>query len=292
MRRLQIFATSLALLAAMAAPAWAVLPTPLACYKLDEASSGNAPSSAADCETSPVNLAITVGSGGSAWMSDGAGKGYTFVTTSTQSIFKSASLGGSKIATTLAAATQATVIFKRNRVSDLAGNQAWFAITTAADRSAFEVYDNGNIWWGNENTGKATGITGAGHVGSMDVVAVVIDTTQATSTNRCLVYVNGTLTDSLGGSTLNRTIDAADAFTLQFLSIGNIPAVTASPDGTVKATMLYSTAVSAADVASISTLLASNDDTEPLSAGSTTFPGTGFFWLKSPGWYRKDGFGW
>lgn len=233
----------------------------LALWELKEASSGNAPTSAGDSDASPVNLTITAGANGSAWMTDAEGNGYNWIAGGSETTMDSGALNGSKIETALNNATQASWVFKMQRGgSDL--TVPVVAIADVTDTSYFEFYADGRIFWGTQEGASIN--SNPSYTTNMIVVAFVVDSTQAVAADRIKIYIGGTLAASAGaGISLNQTINNGVAWSNLHVYFGRNPGVASSYNGVLKIAALYSTALSASDVSTITTNMTANDDTNP-----------------------------
>lgn len=271
MKRIQTFVVAAALLLS----SYASAATPLLLYLMDQASSGTTPTTINDTSTgTALNLTITYGTG--SWTSITSGKGMTFSATSGA---VSGSLSGTKVATATSGATQATweVVADTSSYTgfnDIAGLQNtsfddWFSLITGSS-GVNEV-----------------GVTGGGGTVWYDVTPglhrfqAVYDSTQATNTNRILLYVDGAAA-TVDSSPFAPTYPAQNtAIDTGFTNYANnrvaigclVSAGTQSYVGPIYYAALYAAALTSGDATSHNTALSATNgnDANPNGVASTSY---------------------
>ena len=261
-------------------------PDPIARYWVNEAASGQSPTTIADSEASPVNLSITYVSDTPAYTSIAAGRGLDFPTgnVDTAGAFSGTLSGGNKIFDALDGATQATM-------------EVVVEITTAmlngdiADPiNIFGVYDFdgsddplGMFWWGNKLVVDYDGPSGytaeeyneatSGLSAGVHVFHYVLDTPNATQASRQRLYMDGNLLTPSAASTPTQdsTIDIPTA-TSHIVSLGGWQDYVDVGGGFAAAiyyAALYDVALTDTQIDSQATALAASND-PPGSVGTSS----------------------
>lgn len=242
--------------------------TPLLLYLINEASSGTTPTSTADSSTgTAVNMSITF-SGGGAWTSIGAGKGFSNGSTGQTS---SGALSGTKVQTAIAGAKKLCW----EQVLDFTG--AGFSVAAGleydASNAAWCIVPAGptscQVFFADSSVGTFTLTTG------VHVITIVADTTQALAVNRISAYVDGVLT-AFGGTpsfpSLNAAFDSAGNDYTQMLACLTGRQNEAPFGGKVYYAALYGPASipTPTEIAANATALLLNNDANPNSSSGST----------------------
>ncbi len=238
--------------------------TPLLLYLFDEASSGTTPTDVHDTSAgTAVDLAISYDDG--AWTSIAAGDGlYYGVTQFTQSL--SSTLSGTKVATALTGSKQATmeIVFSGSSgVTPSSGNDVFGIYSEAFE---LKTQASGGLYgiWGGGVLGGTLGVINSGadmfSSGTVYVLHLVVDTTQAVQDDRCKAYINGSPVSCTGGSVdQDTTIDE----TSPGLSTNIVVAGLGVEGINVYYAALFSTTLSAGDCSTRATALLANNDAAP-----------------------------
>lgn len=177
-------------------------------WLFDEASSGQAPTTVADSEASPVDLSITYGAT-SAWSSIAAGNGLTGNNLTQRLRCGSASLTGTKIGTALNGLKKISLEFVVS-LDAMVGTELYTPFlfinddTSSYPLIAHWVRSGGVVQlelWSNSIGLDPTPIVITGALpASPTVVRIDIDTAQVTAGNRCKVWYNGSLQTIASGT--------------------------------------------------------------------------------------------
>ena len=239
--------------------------TPLLLYKLDQAASGTTPTNVNDTSAgTALNLPISYGTA-TAWTSIAAGDGINFDGTGSA---VSASLSATKVATALAGATKCTLEFVVNTSS--ASN---FKAIGGIQSNAFD--DICDVSIGGASAQISFNWTGGAVAFDCPLglrhIMVVLDTTQASSTNRILAYIDGSAAAVNSLPTpptypaLNAALDAGFTnWANNRFSLGCLTNAAGNPfTGPIYFAAMYAAALTSADAAAHSAALLANNDADP-----------------------------
>lgn len=244
----------------------------LARYFLNEAGSGTAPTQALDSSGfgTPFNLTLDYGGGSMAYVENFSNRGLdSFSTSGTQGARLAVNDTSDKIRDALHNSMTATMevvydadAFGTNgsRIFTLFGAADVFGISghPLAPVDHLRLFVNGT-----QVLQTLTGFSG-----SRIVLHLVLDTTQATDTNRVKLYVNGVLVTSFTATAypaLNAVLNLPAGTQLAVAGLGT---GTRNIDGQVYYAALYDTALSAAEVANNYSVLTTDDDGDQVAIPS------------------------
>lgn len=247
------------------------MPMPVALCKwlMTEASSGTTPTITADASPNPLQLTITYGTGTPAsWTSVAAGNGWALTKTAITANLESATLGGTKIKSTLDGTRTLTVQLAINRTAGPSASYDYpivFAMYSDGTQEDFVVYDRvaGNFLVvvrmsaANRTAGNFTAPSPG-----VRVVTMVIDSSQAVQADRFRVYF-----DNIQQAPTGCTIGLNETFSIDAtgqVHVGgiNVPAEP-SPDVTYYAMVMYAGALTLAQVSDTAGALLLNNDADP-----------------------------
>jgi len=261
-------------------------------YLLDEAASGTTPTECADDENSNT-LTIDYSSGDAVWVEPASNKrGLDFTRSPAQTDTAIAELAdistNGNVGSSLDSVTQASLLMvvTVENGSDLGARI--FHIGTSSGNGDFGVIIQADgdvgVRWDNEGGGSGiekvfTGPTWAG----LQVIAVIIDTPNATAALRMRVFVDDSeLTGTGADITQNVAIDAVNA-TNRSICIGNRPSQNRNIEGAIFYCELFTGILTATEITDSKTALLANNDADwqagggggGLPAGSLSLMGVG-----------------
>lgn len=249
--------------------------TSIARWLLDEASSGTGPSTVADSEGSN-DLTIDYSSGDAAWSSIGAGNGLDFTATAggvDTAVAELADIAGNgEIGSSLDGATTISllaVVDVDNGASVV--SRMFYVGTSSGDGDFSLLHDDSNLVVRFDNDGDFQtevlypSIAGSG----VTVVAVVVDTTETTDTDRIKVWYDGSLqtrVDGGGWPAEDESLDLVNASD-RSACIGNRPSGDRNIDGKIYYVELFTGALTGTEISDSNTALGSNNDANWVGGG-------------------------
>jgi hypothetical protein len=226
-------------------------------YFMDEAASGQLPSSLTDSAGSPQALPITYGQ--ATFVETNGHRGLSFPAISSTGMAE-ISLGGTKFITELAPKRTVTIEIvaqiatagaagSESQLAGLRGGNPDFMLTAlgANDLRFFRPFGSEGATWANANTQQRM------------VLHLVFDSTRATESERIELFKNGSALTKTTSSppVLNRTVGLGGG---DKLMIGNSPGQNRSIQGTIFYVAYYNEALDATEIANNATRLLANDD--------------------------------
>lgn len=234
---------------------------PVVQYRINEASSGQAPTQVLDAEASPLHLTNTYGSQ-PVYYSETTGKGLDWGTLRGAG-GASVAVDGTKVKTHVHGATKAALVAVADLVdvTPLTGAETpWRLALAPASNTSMSVIVNGvGVVW--------TGLTITGR----HVYHVNIDTNQASSTNRVRLFMDGVDLGNANSGTLPSQGATIDLQTGRRLNIGNndIPLTNSqSIRGRISYAAIYATTLATTEILSDATALLTDDDTGGITPGA------------------------
>lgn len=252
------------------------VPTAIARYLFDEASSGTTPTQVFDTTGNSNHLSINYGTNGGLWTSDAQGNGFEFPLnpgSGSAANLSISDLSGTEF-TTYNAATEASFIMVVDLDDGMADSSRLFQIGTTSGDGSFALSDNGStirIRWAEDTgeTGDSVNYPSIEGVGKR-IIHGIVDSTEAVGADRCKMYVNNVLqTASEGVIPLNAApiVDATRS-----LEVGNRGDGIRSIDGKIYFLAFYDRALTPQEVSESYTALLTNHDADPLAEPDTTAP--------------------
>ena len=240
-------------------------------WLFDEAASGTTPTTVDDDSgVSPDADFTTIDYGGGSWTTNGAGRGLTGQ--ATQALNAS-----SKVYAELDGATAASVIAQIDTPDDFFF--VWWLPDTTDGETTIGVYvtDTGAIGAFDENSTGGFWLmeTGTGIVQDGDVIAFVFDPGNATEADRGRIYRNGSRVATPTYTAPSGALDPGGPGTTADLYTGS---AFGDPAGaTIYYLAAYDSALSDAEVATLSSAIATDNDADPEAGGGggTSSPVTG-----------------
>lgn len=246
--------------------------TLLAWWKLDEASSGVAPTTCADDSGNANTLTMNYGSGGGAgtavWTSITEGSGIDFTATANTASSAVASLANiaanGNLGASLDAATAASIVIGCD-IDSGAGSAAARVLMIGQSASAIDVGVSvgltGSVFrWGTQEVSYPSFNAAA-------VVHAVFDTTEAVAADRIRVYFDGSLQTATSGTLTQNANLASVNSSDRYVALGNRPGQGDPINGRIFcAGILLGPLTSGEIAASYSSILADND-ANPFAGG-------------------------
>ncbi|HRI71040.1 MAG TPA: hypothetical protein PK156_42705 [Polyangium sp.] len=225
-------------------------------YFLDEAMGGQ-PTKALDSAPAPLDLPVTFSVQQPIYVSTPSGRGLEWLTADSGGVARVA-INGTKVFSMLNGNTKGTIELVA-RMDSSTGNYTRVLSIGSGTNNAFGIGVSGGVCSVMFN-GVDVGQWPANFASwGRAVFHVVMDTTQATATNRVQLYVNGTLQTSTGGTApgMNAAISITPMYSL---CLGNRDTEGRSFDGVLYYAALYADALPAADIAKNVATLSIFDD--------------------------------
>jgi hypothetical protein len=227
-------------------------------YFIDEAASGQTPIRIEDSAPTPLTLVLTYTNAFS--FTEPAPDHRALRWTAPSDVGRaSAPIDGTKISSMLDPAKTFTL----ELVTELRGN--------GAGENRFISVANGTSTYGSValitsdlvslrlHLGTATVYWSVPFAQGRLVLTCVVDTTQATATDRAKLYINGAPATRTGGTSPSQGYDPPILLS-DYLAIGNVEGAGRSPEGDIFYAAIYTTALSPAQVMTNAQRLMANDD--------------------------------
>ncbi len=227
-------------------------------YYIDEAASGQTPTELDDSASNPVNLSITYDGANPAFSSVATGRGLSWASNASNGRAMVA-LGSNKIYTAINGAQKLTIEMVVDVTTFNTSDGFLLQIGLDGDYSPFSIFDSGSgslgVYHGTTYVTFTEDLEGAGRV----VIHIVVDTTQATPSDRIKLYVNGTAENATGGTqpAQNASLSPVSG---DYFVVGNRSNGGRGIAGKIYYCALYDNAMSSADISTNYTDLSADDD--------------------------------
>lgn len=250
--------------------------TSIARWLLDEASSGTTPTTCADDTGNGNTMTIDYSSGDAAWTSIASGNGWQVTaaanTATGPRLYISDAVSTGNIVSSLNGQVEASVILDVDlatpaasvsilRIANQTSGTACFEITMDASRKI-------TISWGNEYGSYGTFYFGAIATGRT-ILAIRVDSSQATSTNRVILYSNGSNVSVEGGGddiALNLQFNQEPGYNPS-LSLMNNMAVNNNPQGSIYYAEIFTGSLTTTQMTDSNTAISSDNDANWVGGG-------------------------
>ncbi len=237
--------------------------TPLVRYYLDEAASGQSPTTVEDSEASPVDLTLTLDGANPSFTSAATGRGLHWSTEGSAGAAVSVALGGTKLE---GSGTNLTVEFVLDATGSTTGNIVWLIARNGVFQGPLGIYTNdATVSFLYFNSIVRTWPRQSGR----RVYHLVFQSGEAVDADRCRLYEGGALVSPSSSSSITGGANWVIASDAIMLLGSNGSLATAAFKGKLYYLALYTAALGGAEITSQSAALATNDDSTPAPAELT-----------------------
>ena len=244
-------------------------------YYIDEAASGIAPTSLVDSSSNGYDLTtIDYGGGNLAFVEVSGNRGLVSSSiTGTQRAVRAIDNTSDALRDALEGTQTATIEFVADLTAGNSGGGRIFGVNGRAGQNGecimrFNTSSGGGLTPMWDDIARGLWIIGASS--GRRVYHLVFDTTQATASNRVLIYVNGSVQAATSAGTTitqNSTLSLGSNLDLTMFNRENSGSYDRSIGGTIFYAAIYSSALSSTNVADNYAVLTADDDT-PAGGGS------------------------
>lgn len=250
----------------------------IARWLLSEASSGQTPTTCADDTGNSNTLTIDYATADANWTSIAAGNGLDFVAASGTGANAKAALANisanGNIGSSLASATEASLIIRGDFTGYSGGARAFFIGTTSGNGDFAITIDTANLMirWDREVSSTDAFVIYPLTSG-LTTVGVSVDTTEATGADRCKVYYDGVLQTASSGAVLgsSKALTGIND-TANSCVIGNRNNGDRGMQGPVYYCELFTGVLTATQHSDAHTALASNNDVNWVGGSQSVIP--------------------
>ncbi|MCP4700461.1 MAG: hypothetical protein GY862_26955 [Gammaproteobacteria bacterium] len=235
-------------------------------YQLAEAASGSAPSSIADSSPTAQALTPSYNSGDMEWTSDGAGNGLNMVAATRSSPAIATASANAALIAAMTGRQQFTLYLKTSGLTGASSYTNIFDVNVSGTSEFFLRASDG--------TYRMMGFAGrqAGFYGG-NLVAIVVDTTQAVAADIVKVWRSNTATPEAVTLTENNFAqgDVVADLTAGIAQMMNIAAGGRNPNGALKFLGVWDAVATPTEVTNVFSALYSDDDADPSPVATLGF---------------------